>query len=126
MIIVAVGWTLVGLSPNLPSVVIALAISSLGYGSWLMLRSFLTSLLPKTQIAKVYSIMSIIDTLGIMFGAPFMASLFKQGLALGAFWIGLPFYFLGVAAACFSLMLFLIGLRKGEDESTNVDDDDDE
>lgn len=123
MMIVAIGWTLVGLSPNLPLVVIALAISSMGYGAWLMLRSFLTSLLPKNQIAKVYSIMSIIDTLGIMFGAPFMAALFKHGLALGGFWVGMPFYFLGITAGCFSLVLFLIGLRKGEDEVVAADDE---
>ena len=67
--------------------------------------------------------MSIIDTLGIMFGAPFMAALFKRGLALGGFWVGLPFYFLGLTAGCFSLVLFVVGLRKGEDEVVADDQD---
>ena len=124
LVLLAVGWTLVGLAPNLPLVAIALTISSLGYGSWLLLRSFLTSLVPKHYIARLYSVLSIVDTLGLMIGSPLMAGLFSRGLALGGFWIGLPFYFLGIVAGCFSVLMFAVGLRKGEDERSPANDDD--
>lgn len=118
----ALGWILVGLSPNIPLVLVSLAITSLGYGTWLLLRSFMTSLLQREQIARVYSVLSVIDTLGVMAGSPLMAGLFKHGFSLGGFWVGLPFCFLGLAGACFLLPLLLVGLRKGEDEATVIED----
>ncbi|KAI7526390.1 MFS general substrate transporter, partial [Hortaea werneckii] len=53
---VLVGWTLVGLSPNLVCVVVSLVVAALGQSTYLLIRSFLTSLVPADQIARVYSI----------------------------------------------------------------------
>ena len=125
-VLVTVGWTLVGLSPNIPAVIVSLSIASLGQGAALLLRSFLTSLLPTNHIAQVYTAISIIDTLGVMGGAPLLAELFKRGLALGGAWKGLPYYFFGLTAALFTVLMFIVGLRKGEEHYTpvNVGDDD--
>jgi MFS family permease len=120
---VAVGWMLVGLSPNIPTVAISLAIASLGMGFALLLRSFLTSLVEAHHIARVYSIISIVDTLGIMFGSPLLAGLFKRGLALGGAWVGLPFYFTGLVGFVFMLLLLCIQLRKGEAEHASAHED---
>lgn len=125
-ILVTVGWTCVGFSPNLPSVIISLAIASLGQGAALLLRSFLTSLLEKHHIARVYTIISIIDTVGAMVGAPLSAGLFKRGLALGGAWVGLPFQFFGILSALSTALMFVVRLRKGEDEYRAVDVEDDE
>lgn len=121
--LLAIGFTLVGLAPNIPIVAIGLTICALGHGAALMLRSFLTSLLPKHHIARVYSIISIVDTIGAMFGMPLLSGLFKHGLALGGFWVGLPFYFIGIAAASFTVLLFMVSLRKGEDKRPDIDID---
>ena len=125
-VLMALGWTLVGLSPEIPFVAISLAIASLGQGAPLLLRSFLTSLVEAHHIARVFSIISIVDTLGMMFGSPLLAGLFKSGLALGGGWIGLVFFFLGFVLAFFALLMFVVGLRKGEDEYTPVNGDDDD
>ena len=122
-ILLAMGWILVGLSPNIPLVTVSLVVGSLGQGSYMLLRSFLTSLLPADHIARVYSILSVVDTLGLMVGSPVLADLFKRGLALGGGWVGLPFYFLGLLYAGFAFLLFGVGLRKGEDEHESVDQD---
>ena len=122
-VFVTLGWTLVGLSPNIPSIAVSLAVASLGQGMALLLRSFLTSLVPPHNIARVYSIISIVDTIGMMFGSPLLAGLFKRGLALGGAWVGLPFYFTGLVSLLFLLLLFSVGLRKGEDESTSDEDE---
>lgn len=121
-IFVAVGWTLVGLSPNIPFVAVSLAIASLGQGAAVLLRSFLTSFLPSHHIARVYSIASVVDTLGAMFGSPILAGLFMRGLELGGGWIGLPFYFFGLVSAAFAVLLFLVGLQEGEDEEEPADE----
>lgn len=125
-VLLTIGWMLVGLSPNITSVIVSLTIASLGQGAALMLRSFLTSLLPTHHIARVYTAISIFDTVGIMCGAPLLAGLFKRGLALGGAWVGLPFFFFGVMSAIFTGLMFAVGLRKGEDEYKPIDLDEDE
>ncbi|KAK3683070.1 hypothetical protein LTR37_020581, partial [Vermiconidia calcicola] len=122
-IFLAVGWILVGLSPNIPLVAISLVVFSLGQGAALLTRSFLTSLLPSHHIARVYSIISVVDTVGAMLGAPFLARLFKRGLALGGIWIGLPFYFTGMLAGLFVFLLFFVGLRKREQKPGSPEDE---
>lgn len=122
MIFLAVGWTLVGLSPNIPFATISLAIASLGQGAILLLRSFLTGLVEKHHVARLYSVISIVDTAGSMVGSPLMAGLFQRGLHMGGLWIGLPFYFLGIMSAAFTVLQFMVGLRKGEDEGLPEDE----
>ena len=120
---VAVGWLLVGLSPNIPTVAISMAIGSLGMGFALLLRSFLTSLVESHHIARVYSVISIVDTLGVIFGSPLLAGLFKRGLALGGAWVGLPFYFTGLVGFVFLLVLLGVRLRKGEEACLDASED---
>ncbi|KAK5711261.1 hypothetical protein LTR15_012551 [Elasticomyces elasticus] len=116
---VVVGYTLVGMSPNIPTGVISLAIASLGSGAYLLLRSFITSLVPSHHVARVYSIITLVDTIGAMFGSAIMAGLFKRGLAIGS--LGLPFYFLGLISAVFLILMCVVGLRPGEDEKHTSD-----
>lgn len=113
---VAAGWTLVGLAPNVAAVAIAMAVASLGQGAYLLIRSFLTSLVPARHIARVYSIISMVDTAGAMFGGALLAGLFKEGMVMGGMGVGLPFYFIGGASGGFAGVLFAVGLRKGEGE----------
>lgn len=111
-ILLTVGWIAVGLSPNIPLVVISLAVVALGQGSYLLLRSSLTSLLPARHIARVYSFVSVIDTLGYMIDSPLLAALFKEGIALGGVWVGLPYFFIGIVFAIFTLLLFSVRVGK--------------
>lgn len=113
-ILVAVGWVLVAASPNIPTVALSLAIASSGVGAVFLVRSLLSSLVPAHHIARVYTIISMVDTVGIMAGAPLLAGLFSRGLELGSGWIGLPFYFVGGLSALFAIMLFLIRLDEGK------------
>ena len=113
-IFVMVGCVLIAVSPNVPTVAISMAITSLGAGAYLMIRSFMTSLVPAHHIARLYSIITLVDTLGAMFGGALLAGLFKRGLSLGGGWIGLPFYFLAIVSAAFAALLFVVRLRSGE------------
>lgn len=121
-VFMAIGWLCVAASPNVWTVAISLSIASLGVGAALLMRSFLTSLLPSHHIARAYSMICIVDTLGSMFGTPMLADLFKRGLALGGGWIGLPFYFVGVVSALFTAVLFVVRLRKGEGDGGRCDE----
>lgn len=114
-VLIAVGWLLVAASPTIPMVAVSLAVASSGVGAIFLVRSLLTSLLPAHHIARVYTIISMVDTVGMMVGAPLLAGLFSRGLSLGHGWIGLPFYFVGGLAALFAVLLFFIRLDKGKD-----------
>lgn len=45
-VFVVVGWVFIGLSPNIPSVAIGMVVAALGQGALMLVRSFLTSLVP--------------------------------------------------------------------------------
>lgn len=51
-----------------------------------------------------------------MFGGALLAGLFQKGLEFGGGWIGLPFYFLGLISAAFAALLFVVRIRKGEED----------
>jgi uncharacterized YccA/Bax inhibitor family protein len=51
-----------------------------------------------------------------MRGAPLLAALFNWGLRVGGYGVGMPFYFLGVVCGVITVLLCVVGLRKGEDE----------
>ncbi|KAK4507142.1 hypothetical protein PRZ48_000876 [Zasmidium cellare] len=122
-VLMAIGWLAVAASPNVWAVAVSLSVASLGVGSALLMRSFLTSLVPAHHIARTYSAIGIVDTLGAMFGTPALAGLFKDGLSLGGGWIGLPFYVIGLASAFFAGLLFLVKLRKSEGSERNDGDE---
>jgi MFS family permease len=112
----AVGWLLFGLSPDLLSATAGMGITALGSGSFFLIRSLLTPLVPAHNVARVYSLISVVDTLGAMLGAPLLAALFNWGLRVGGYGVGMPFYFLGVVCGVITVLLCVVGLRKGEDE----------
>ncbi|KAK6396114.1 hypothetical protein LTR65_010224 [Meristemomyces frigidus] len=122
-VFVLVGWTLVGLAPNIVTMAFSMALASLGQGAYLLLRSFLTSLVPAHHIARVYSIISVVDTIGAMLGGALLAGLFKRGMTLGGGWIGLPFFFLGLMSAAFAVLMFVVRLGKGEGELPTEDEE---
>ena len=77
---------------------------------------------PAHHLARLYSIITLVDTIGAMFGGALLAGLFNGGLALGGGWIGLPFFFLGIVSAAFTALLFAVRLRPGEGDDKLADD----
>ncbi|KAH7305250.1 major facilitator superfamily domain-containing protein [Stachybotrys elegans] len=113
-ILSSVGWSLVGAAPNIPLAAVSLGIAALGQGTTLLTRSFLASLLPPHQIARAYSLISVVEMVGGMLGSPALAAIFAHGLSLGGQWIGLPFFVIGLVSAAFTLVMFAVGLRRNE------------
>jgi MFS family permease len=105
-----IGWTLMGLAPSAPFAVVSMAIAALGQGTTLLTRSFLASLLQPHQVARAYSVVSIVEMIGSMLGAPALAEIFTLGLSLGSDWIGLPFIVIGLVSAASTAVMFAVGL----------------
>ena len=113
-VLVALGWVCVAASPQVWTLCVSLLAVALGSGAASLLRSFLTSLLPSHHVARTYSLIGIVDTLGCMLGYPLLTELFQKGLARGTGWVGLPFHFIGALSALLAGILFMVRLRKGE------------
>ena len=118
----ALGWLLFGLSPTLLSATAGMGITALGSGSFFLIRSLLTPLVPAHNVARLYSLISVVDTLGAMLGAPLLAGLFNWGLRLGGYGVGMPFYFLGAVCGGITVVLCVVGVRKGEEGEGREDD----
>ncbi|KAJ6787285.1 hypothetical protein PWT90_01706 [Aphanocladium album] len=72
------------------------------------LNSLLPSLAGPERNGVLYSVMAVLDSLGVMVAAPATAAVFKIGLHLGGVWIGLPFILSGVLMGMSTLVLFAV------------------
>lgn len=124
-VISAIGWTLVGLAPNWQTSAISLIIASSGHGAASMLRSLLATIIPPDQFASVFTLVSVLDTIGAIGGFPIAASLFKRGLSLGGVWIGLPFFFIACYSAVFAALIYVVPIDKAarQDMEEDIDED---
>ncbi|KAI4844471.1 MFS general substrate transporter [Aureobasidium sp. EXF-8845] len=97
--LMVIGWIAVGLSPNAILFTGSLMVATLGNGFPVYLRSFLTGLVEPNKVAELYTIIGVVDTLGLMLGGPLLAWLFERGMSLGGTFVGLPFVALGLIYA---------------------------
>lgn len=126
-IVMALGWLFVGLASNVPLFIAAIFISTLGAGYFTLVRSFVTSVVSSGDFAKLYTIMSVVDTVGFMGGSPLFAWLFKVGLSIGGVGLGLPLLGMAMYSALCAGTAFCIRIRKhdrGEQVETDVEEAD--
>lgn len=124
-VINVLGYLMLGASPTIATTIVSLVVLSGGIGAAMFVRSFLTSLVPAHHVARLYSLIGMVDTIGAMLGSPLTFALFKRGMALGGMGIGLPFYFLSLASLVVLVLLCVVGMRK-RDKSQPAEDEGDE
>ncbi|GAB0138226.1 hypothetical protein EsDP_00006465 [Epichloe bromicola] len=71
----------------------ALVLVSLGYGFWSQQRVLLASTVEPAQLATLNTLIGTAETLSNLIGTPLLGWLLSKGIALGGFWMGLPFVF---------------------------------
>lgn len=108
------GFLLIALAPTIPLLMVAMALNSLGWGLTLFLRSLMTSLVEEHHIARLNTLVGVVDTMGFMIGSPALAWAFGKGLELGGWRTGLPF--LICAGALAIVVVSLAGIRVNGDE----------
>lgn len=107
-----VGWAAIGFSPNAILFTVSLMVATIGNGFPVFLRSFLTGLVEPNRVAELYTIIGVVDTLGLMVGGPLLAWLFQRGMQLGGTFVGLPFVMLGLIYAVVASFLLRMGHHK--------------
>lgn len=108
--LLTLGFLGLGLAPNLPLLVLALVLNSLGWGLFSFLRSLLTSLVDAHKTARLNTAIGVFDTVGLMIGSPLLAALFTRGVERGGLWFGLPFLLCAGVVAMLTLVLVRINV----------------
>lgn len=116
------GFVLTAFAPSSPVFIFSLLVVTLGSGFPLLLRSFLTGLVQSHDIAKLYSLISVVDTLGLMVGSPLLAKTLEAGMRLGGLGAGLPYWCVGALYAAVTVLMLLVRVKKGEGDAERYDE----
>lgn len=119
----ALGTFVLAVSPALSGFILGLVIMSIGSGSGSLVKSLISLYVDPEHRSRLFTLYGILEVFSMMYSEPMLASLFTQGMRLGGFWMGLPYF--GVCLTCiamFSLVMFVRLPRTWED-TTDVESD---
>ncbi|KAH8820175.1 putative MFS transporter [Xylogone sp. PMI_703] len=100
-----IGTLGMGLSPNIAVMILSLTVQTLGAGFTYTTRSLITVMVQQDQTARLYTMIEIIQAIGMVVASPVMTTSFRWGLELGGAWQGLAWM---IAAGLFGLAAGLI------------------
>ncbi|KAI1331335.1 MFS general substrate transporter [Xylariaceae sp. FL0255] len=127
-IALGLGTLVLALAPTLPGFMLGLVITGIGAGSNSLTRSLMSIYVDPEHRSRLFSLASMFDVMGRVYGQPMLAGLFAVGLNLGGEWIGLPYLGVaGIVIVCGSLLVFIRlptttrrdGVGGGEDDNGN-------
>ncbi|KAI7553027.1 hypothetical protein KC331_g1507 [Hortaea werneckii] len=78
-------------APRASVIALGLLLYTLGTGFNTFARSLVSVLVEPTMIGTLYTMISVMDTLGSLSAGPFVAEAFKWGIHWGGVWQGLPY-----------------------------------
>ncbi|KAI1371182.1 MFS general substrate transporter [Hypoxylon crocopeplum] len=94
--------------PDVGYVIAGLMVLTLGSGLGPLCRSLLINFAEPGQTSQLFTVVSIIETIGSLTGGPVLAWTFSTGMHLQGFWAALPFIFLSVLSFLSLVALCLI------------------
>lgn len=100
-----IGTLGMSVSPNVGIMIFFLVIQTMGAGFVYTTRSLVTTMIQRDQTARLYTMIEIIQAVGMILASPTMTGFFKWGLELGGFWRGLAWM---VASILFGVVGALI------------------
>ena len=88
--------------------IMGVIIIACGIGLFAALRSLVTSLVRPDQVSRLYAIMAIGDTVGMMIYSPLISKGYGWGIALGEGWTGMVFLILALVYLTMSIPAWLV------------------
>lgn len=122
IIVLSLGFFIVAWSPTVASVTVGFVVSTMGRGYGNLIRSLVTSLVPARFTGRMYTMITVIETFGLLLSGPLLAALFRVGLDQGDVrWLGLPFTVAGALGALVAVVICCIKVpahvpRRDEEE----------
>ncbi|GME49364.1 Major facilitator superfamily domain general substrate transporter [Neofusicoccum parvum] len=112
-LLLSAGFLGVGLAPTLPLLVAAVPFEVAGWGFMFVTRSLITAFVEPHHVARLYTVLTLVDVAGLMLGAPAFAWLFDRGLEAGGAAAGLPFVVCSAMIAAAGALMLLIRVEDG-------------
>lgn len=112
----AVGAFIMAASPSLGGFVVGILALSVGSGQSSLVKSVLAVYVDAEHRSRLFTVLSVVDTISQFYAHPMLAGLFAEGMRLGGEWIGLPY--LGISALCIipCLLLFFVRLPRNRND----------
>ncbi|KAK1570030.1 major facilitator superfamily domain-containing protein [Colletotrichum navitas] len=104
-VLLTVGGFVIGLAYTPIFLMMGLGIFTLGSGYRLLIRSFLASIFEE-DVAMLYTLMSMFDTIGTLIAGPFLSALFRTGMDWGNAWLGMPYIVIGCLLSVVTATVF--------------------
>lgn len=108
MLLAAISAFGIGIASTFSAILPFLPLSTFRAVSRASLNSLLPSLAGPERTGALYSVMAVLDSIGMMTAAPATAAVFKSGLRWGGMWIGLPYILSGVLMTISTVILFAV------------------
>lgn len=118
---VATGVLIDGLAPVISVLMLGLFVHTLGSGTVALLPSLMAGLVQPTEVARLFTVMSLVQTVSVLVASPVMASLYRRGLRMGGGWVGLPFLVGGALFAVATGAIWALRLDRSKVKSGGVE-----
>lgn len=113
IILVTIGSLMAAFANNVPALVGAVAIASVGSGFGTICRALLTSIVEPQSVATLNTSMAFVENLAGLFGIPLFGWLQGKGVEYGGLWMGLPYMAVTVGAAMVTMIVFMFRVPDG-------------
>jgi len=120
---IVAGVLVTGFAPTIFVLFVGVGISAFGSGAGSATRALMTSWVQQNEVARLYTALSIVETLGLIAGGPVVAGLFKAAMDMvkahdgGNMWLGIPFFIVGGLLGVICALMWMINFAdKKENE----------
>jgi hypothetical protein len=93
-----------------------LGVFSFGTGYLSAVRSLITSYVHADQVSRLYALIAVIETGGILLSGPVISEAYGWGLDLGGAWSGMAFIVAAGLVLVFGIPVWLIRSPKPEED----------
>lgn len=108
--VAGLGAVMLAFAPSVGGFVAGLVVLALGSGASSLIRSCMSVYVGPAQVARLYTIDSVVQSAGILYAEPLLAGLYSQGMRAGGAARGLLYLGVGLLALATTGMLLLVRL----------------
>lgn len=123
----AVGMTIKGFSPVVGLFIFGMVIATTAAGTGAAVRALLTSWIKQNEVARLYSALGIVETVGSTLGGPLVSILYNAGLSAythgkSEFLLGLPWMIAGTVMFSLAITTVLLRFTNKDEQAANAEE----
>ena len=123
----AVGMTIKGFSPVVGLFIFGMVIATTAAGTGAAVRAVLTSWVAQNEVARLYSALGIVETIGSIMGGPLVSILYNAGLSAythgkSEFLLGLPWMIAGTVMTTLAITTALVRFTNTDEKTAEAED----